>query len=61
MLERIEIQKESEQLKVEFINQIERALFGEFNNGQFEDVVKVRLKKSFWLDWICFRPEISKE
>jgi hypothetical protein len=33
LLERLEIQKETEQTKVEFINQIERALFGEFNNG----------------------------
>jgi hypothetical protein len=24
-------------------------------------VPKVRLKKSFWLEWICFKPEILKE
>ena len=48
-------------MKIEFINQIERAIFGEFNNGQLEDIPKVRLMKSFWLDWVCFKPEISKE
>jgi hypothetical protein len=61
LLERLEIQKETEKTKVEFINQIERALFGEFNNGQLEEVPKVRLKRSFWLEWICFKPEISNE
>ena len=48
-------------MKVEYINQIERALFGEYNNGQLEEVPKVRLKKAFWIDWICFKAELPTE
>lgn len=55
-------------MKIEFINDIERALFGKFNNGITDqnpdkklEVVKVRLKKSFWLEWVCFKAEISSE
>ena len=33
LLEQLEIQKQSEQMKIQYINQIEKALFGEFNNG----------------------------
>jgi hypothetical protein len=61
LLERIEINKESERLQVQFINQIEKALFGEYNNGQLDEAPKVRFTKSAWLEWVCFKPEISNE
>ena len=53
LLEVIEIQKQTEKMGVNFINSVERALFGEFNNGQLENFPAVRLKKSHWLDMIC--------
>jgi len=34
LLEVIEIQKQTEKMGVNFINSVERALFGEFNNGE---------------------------
>ena len=34
LLELIEIKKEEEKMKIEYINQVERALFGQFNDGQ---------------------------
>ena len=46
---------------VQFINSVERALFGEFNNGQIKDFPVVRLKRSTWLEYIYFKPVISKE
>ena len=36
-------------------------MFGEFNNGQLEEFPVVRLKKSYWLPYIVFKAEISKE
>ena len=57
----MEIKKEEEKMEIEYLNQIEKALFGQFNNGQIESVPKIRLMKSTWLEWICFKPEISKE
>jgi hypothetical protein len=33
LLEQIEIQKQCDTMKIQYINQIEKALFGEFNNG----------------------------
>jgi hypothetical protein len=61
LLEQIDIQKTSEQLSVSFINQIEIALFGEFNNGQLENFPKVRFRQSHWLPYVCFKAELSKE
>jgi hypothetical protein len=49
LLEMIEIKKKEELLKTEFINSIEKALFGEFNNGQIKDFPSVRIKNSNWL------------
>ena len=59
-MEVLDIEKESKEMGVEYINQIEKALFGEFNNGQ-KDFPRVRLKKAHWIPWICFKPEISTE
>ena len=61
LLEIMEIKKEEERMEIEYLNSIEKALFGQFNNGQIDSVPKVRLMKSTWLDWICFKPELSKE
>jgi hypothetical protein len=33
LLEQLEIQKQSERMQIQYINQIEKSLFGEFNNG----------------------------
>ena len=44
---------------VEFLNSIERSLFGEFNNAQLDDLPTVRVKKSDWVDLICFRPALD--
>lgn len=40
---------------------MEKALFGKFNDGQIEEIPKVRLSKSSWLEWVCFKPELSSE
>ena len=48
-------------MKIEYINQVERSLFGQFNNGQDDNIEKVRLAKSPWIEWVCFRPELSTE
>jgi hypothetical protein len=48
-------------MKIQYINQVEKSLFGEFNNGQLEDFPKVRLKKAHWLPYVCFKAELSKE
>jgi len=61
LLELIDIKKEEERMNIEYINQVEKALFGAFNDGQQDDIPKVRLAKSHWLPYICFKPELSKE
>ena len=61
LLELIEIKKEEERMNIEYLNQVEKALFGQFNDGQKESIPKVRLSKSTWLSWVVFKPEISKE
>ena len=61
LLELIDIKKAEEQMNIEYINQVEKALFGQFNNGQMDEIPKVRLAKSSWLDWVCFKPELSAE
>ena len=61
LLEMLEIKKEEDAMNIEYLNSIEKALFGQFNNGQDESIPKIRLMKSYWLDWVCFEPEISKQ
>ena len=61
LLELIEIKKEEDNMNIEYINQVEKALFGQFNDGQSESIPKVRLAKTHWLDWVVFKPELSKE
>jgi len=61
LLELIEIKKEEERMNIDYINSVEKALFGSFNDGQQESIPKVRLSKSTWLDWVCFKPDLSKE
>ena len=34
LLELIEIKKEEERMNIEYLNQVEKALFGQFNDGQ---------------------------
>lgn len=61
LLELIEIKKEEEKMNIEYINSVEKALFGQFNDGQQESIPKVRLSKSHWLEYVVFKPELSKE
>lgn len=61
LLEVLEIKRQSQKMKIEYINSIESALFGEFNNAQLENFPKVRLKQSYWVPYCCFKPVISKE
>lgn len=60
LLDQLDIEKRAKQMNIQYINSIEKALFGEFNNGQLEDFPVVRLKKSHWLSYIVFKAEISK-
>lgn len=52
----LEIKKKEEELQTEFINSIEKALFGEFNSGQIKDFPSIRIKRSTWLEFICYEP-----
>ena len=61
LLDQLDIEKRAQQMNIQYINSIEKALFGEFNNGQLEDFPVVRLKKSHWLTYVVFKAEISKE
>lgn len=61
ILEMLEIKKEEESMQIEYLNTIEKALFGQFNNGQDDNIPKVRLQRSTWLEWVCFEPELSKQ
>ena len=61
ILEMLEIKKEEESMQIEYLNTIEKALFGQFNNGQDDNIPKVRLQRSTWLEWACFEPELSKQ
>ena len=56
LLEVLEIQKHSKEMGVEFLNSVDKALFGEFNNAQMPDFPSVRVKKSDWIEFICFKP-----
>ena len=57
----MEIEKESEKFNVQYLNKVEKALFGEFNNGQLDDFPKVRLKHAHWLPYVCFKPALQTE
>ena len=48
---------------VEFLNSVENSLFGEFNKGQLVDLEfpSVRVKKSDWIDLICFKPQLDND
>ena len=58
LLEVIDIEKTQQEMGIQYLNQIERALFGEFNNGQTADFPRVRMKKAHWLPWVVFKPEL---
>ena len=61
LLEVLEIQKHSKEMGVEFLNTVDRALFGEFNHAQMPDFPTVRVKKSDWIELICFKPELDND
>lgn len=46
---------------IEFLNSVENSLFGKFNAGQIENFPSVRLKKSEWIEFICFKPELDND
>ena len=46
---------------VEFLNSVEKSLFGEFNNSQLPDFPTVRIKKADWIDLICFKAKLDNE
>jgi hypothetical protein len=46
---------------VEFLNSVEKSLFGEFNNAQFPDHPSVRVKDSDWVEYICFKPNLDHD
>jgi hypothetical protein len=60
LMEQLDIEKAQIETDSQYINQIEKALFGEFNNSQ-RDFPRVRLKKTHWLPWVCFKAEVSAE
>lgn len=43
------------------MNSIESSIFGEFNNGQSSGLPSIRVKKSDWLQYICFKPQLDNE
>lgn len=59
----MEIKKHSEEMGFEFMNSVENALFGAFNNGQLntEHFPTVRYKDSDWVEQICFEPTLDNE
>ncbi|CDW82479.1 UNKNOWN [Stylonychia lemnae] len=61
LLEKLEIKQKEEQLHTEFINSVEKALFGEFNSGQIKDFPSVRMKKSLWVLYVCYQPTINND
>jgi len=61
LLEVLEIQKHSKEMGVEFLNSVDKALFGEFNNAQMPDFPSVRVKKSDWIELICFKPQLTND
>ena len=64
LLEKIEIEQNSKKMGVEFLNSVEKSLFGEFNNGNnFNDLEfpSVRVKKADWVELICFKPKLNND
>lgn len=61
MLEKIEIEKHMKEMGIEFLNSVEKALFGEFNNSQVPDFPSVRIKKADWIEIIPFKPVLDNE
>lgn len=60
LIEQMEIEADCSQQGIKYTNQIEKALFGSFNNGQ-SSFPKVRLLKAHWLPYICFKAELMPE
>ena len=48
-------------MDTEYINSVEKALFGEFNGGQIKDFPSVRIKNASWIEYICFKPALDSE
>ena len=46
---------------IEFLNSVEKSLFGEFNNAQVTDFPTVRVKKSDWIELVCFQPKLDND
>ena len=46
---------------IEFLNSVEKSLFGEFNNAQVPDFPSVRIKESDWIDLICFKAQLDTD
>ena len=62
LLEKIEIEKNSNEMGVEFLNSVENSLFGQYNAGQMDNFPTVRVKNcNDWVDLICFKAELENE
>ncbi len=48
-------------METEFINSVEKALFGEFNSGQIKEFPTVRIKVSDWVPYVCYKPTLDNE
>ena len=46
---------------IEFLNSVEKSLFGEFNNAQIPEFPSVRIKESDWIDLICFKAHLDND
>jgi hypothetical protein len=44
LLEKIEIEKHSKEIGIEFLNSVENSLFGKFNAGNLDNLPSVRIK-----------------
>jgi hypothetical protein len=61
LLEKIEIEKHQKEMGIEFLNSVEKALFGEFNNAQVPDFPSVRVKKADWVELVPFKPKLDND
>jgi hypothetical protein len=61
LLEKLEIEKNQKEMGIEFMNSVEKSLFGEFNNAQMPDFPSVRIKKSDWVELVCFKPKLDND
>jgi len=61
LLERIEIEKNQKDMGIEYLNSVEKSLFGEFNNAQMPEFPTVRIKKSDWVEMVCFKPKLDND